>query len=116
MSRLSKRMTRKPRAASWRQKSSSQWIIWAPSPMISSSGSAAGVAEDFVADVDAVGAGDLRRLMGEHHVLSSLEWYLSWVTLWHGFPHRRRLRRRRLTGPPQRCGMGQKQAKRGKRS
>ena len=65
MSRLSKRMTRKPRAASWRQKSSSQWIIWAPSPMISSSGSAAGVAENLVANVDAVGAGDLRRLMGD---------------------------------------------------
>ena len=40
MSRLSNRITRKPRAASCRQKSSSHSIIWAPSPMISSSGSA----------------------------------------------------------------------------
>ena len=57
-------MTRNPRAASCRQKSSSQWIIWAPSPMISSIGSAVGVAEDFVTKLDAVGVGDLRRLMG----------------------------------------------------
>ena len=41
ISRLSKRMTRKPRAASWRQKSSSQRIIWDPNPMINSNGSAA---------------------------------------------------------------------------
>jgi hypothetical protein len=28
----------------------------------------AGVAEDFVANVDAIGVGDLRRLMGKRHV------------------------------------------------
>ena len=33
--------------------------------MISSIGSALGVAENLVTNVDAVGAGDLRRLMGK---------------------------------------------------
>ena len=35
------------------------------------------IAEDFVADVDAVGAGDLWRLMGKHRVCLSLGWYLD---------------------------------------
>ena len=52
MSRLSKRTTRKPSPASRSQKSSCQAIIWVASPMTSSKGGSAGVAELLVAEGD----------------------------------------------------------------
>ena len=65
MSRLSKRITRNPRAASWRQNSSSQMHHLGAEPHDQQQGFRGGIAEDFVAKVDAVGVADLRRLMDE---------------------------------------------------
>ena len=80
MSRLSNRMTRKPRAASCSQNASSHSTIWAPSPMIRSIGSALASPKTLVADVDAVGAGELGRLMGEgaHDGVSLASAILRW--------------------------------------
>jgi hypothetical protein len=73
------------------------------------------IAEDFVTNVDAVGAGDLRRLMGKHRVCLSLGGILM-GKLYGTVSRTAEGLSRTLTGPPQGCGMGQGQAKRGKRS
>ena len=65
MSRLSKRMTRKPRAASC----SAELVVpehhLGAEPHDQQHRLGVGVAENLVTNVDAVGAGDLRRLMGD---------------------------------------------------
>ena len=90
--------------------------------MISSIGSALGVAENLVADVDAVGAGDLRRLMGERiHGVSSLVVVilrLSGNSMARFAAPQKALAvtasacpdRQMLTGPSQRCGMAKNEA------
>ena len=64
MSRLSKRMTRKPRAASWTAEIIVPMDHLGAQPHDQEHRLGAGVAENLVTDVDAVGAGDPRRLMG----------------------------------------------------
>ena len=65
MSRLSKRMTRKPRAGELPAEIVVPMDHLGAEPHDQQHRLRIGVAEDLVAKVDAVGAGDLRRLMGE---------------------------------------------------
>ena len=83
----------------------------------------AGVAEDLVADVDAVGAGDLRRLMGESVTCVFPRMVIDDGNSMARFfaPQKAPLRQKRqiaamLTGPPQRCGMAENRAGRDKPS